>query len=210
MIQIIIVDDHAILRRGLIQIISESGDMKVVGEAETSAQALRLVRETPCDVMVLDITLPDRNGIETLKLVRKEHPKLQVLMLSMHPENQYALRALKAGAAGYLTKQSAASQLVSAIRQVNSGRKYVTPAVAEELANSIDRDSERPLHELLSMREYQTMCMIASGKSLTEMAAQMSLSVKTVSVYRARILEKMRLKNNAEITHYAIKNELVE
>jgi two-component system, NarL family, invasion response regulator UvrY len=210
MIDIVIVDDHAILRRGLTQIISESGDMKVVGEAETSAQALRLVREQPCDVMLLDITLPDRNGIETLKLVRKEHPKLQVLMLSMHPENQYALRALKAGAAGYLTKQSAASQLVSAIRQVNSGRKYVTPAVAEELANSIDRDSERPLHEQLSMREYQTMCMIASGKSLTDMAQQMSLSVKTVSVYRARVLEKMRLKNNAEITHYAIKNALVE
>lgn len=210
MINIVIVDDHAILRRGLSQIISESGDMKVVGEAETSAQALRLIRETPCDVMLLDITLPDRNGIETLKLVRKEMPKLQVLMLSMHPENQYALRALKAGAAGYLTKQSAAAQLVSAIRQVNSGRKYVTPAVAEELANSFDRDNERPAHELLSIREYQTMCMIASGKSLTEMAAQMSLSVKTVSVYRARVLEKMHLKNNAEITHYAIKNQLVE
>ncbi len=210
MINIVIVDDHAILRRGLSQIISESGDMKVVGEAETSAQALRLIRETPCDVMLLDITLPDRNGIETLKLVRKEMPKLQVLILSMHPENQYALRALKAGAAGYLTKQSAAAQLVSAIRQVNSGRKYVTPAVAEELANSFDRDNERPAHELLSMREYQTMCMIASGKSLTEMAAQMSLSVKTVSVYRARVLEKMHLKNNAEITHYAIKNQLVE
>ena len=210
MINIVIVDDHAILRRGLSQIISESGDRKVVGEAETSAQALRLIRETPCDVMLLDITLPDRNGIETLKLVRKEMPKLQVLILSMHPENQYALRALKAGAAGYLTKQSAAAQLVSAIRQVNSGRKYVTPAVAEELANSFDRDNERPAHELLSMREYQTMCMIASGKSLTEMAAQMSLSVKTVSVYRARVLEKMHLKNNAEITHYAIKNQLVE
>ena len=210
MINIVIVDDHAILRRGLSQIIGESGDMKVVGEAETSAEAMRLLRETPCDVMLLDITLPDRNGIETLKLVRKEHPKLQVLMLSMHPENQYALRALKAGAAGYLTKQSAAAQLVSAIRQVNSGRKYVTPAVAEELANSFDRDNERPAHELLSMREYQTMCMIASGKSLTEMAAQMSLSVKTVSVYRARVLEKMHLKNNAEITHYAIKNQLVE
>lgn len=210
MIKIIIVDDHAILRRGLHQIISESGDMKVVGEAETSAQALQLLREQPCDVVLLDITLPDRNGIETLKLVRKEQPRLPVLMLSMHPENQYALRALKAGAAGYLNKQSAASQLVSAIRQVNGGRKFVTPAVAEELANSVDRDSERPPHELLSMREYQTMCMIASGKSLTDMAAQMSLSVKTVSVYRARVLEKMRLKNNSEITHYAIKSQLVE
>lgn len=210
MINIVIVDDHAILRRGLTQIITECGDMKVVGEAETSAQALRLIREKTCDVMLLDITLPDRNGIETLKLVRKEAPKLQVLMLSSHPENQYAVRALKSGAAGYLTKQSAAAQLVSAIRQVYSGRKYVTAAVAEELANTIDQDTERPPHELLSMREYQTMCMIASGKSLTEMAAQMSLSVKTVSVYRARVLEKMRLKNNAEMTHYAIKNQLVE
>ena len=152
MIKIVIVDDHAILRRGLTQIITECGDMKVVGEAETSAQALRLIREQACDVMLLDITLPDRNGIETLKLVRKEVPKLQVLMLSSHPENQYAVRALKSGAAGYLTKQSAAAQLVSAIRQVYSGRKYVTAAVAEELANTIDQDTERPPHELLSMR----------------------------------------------------------
>ena len=210
MIRISIVDDHAILRRGLHQIISENSDMTVIGEAETSAQALRLLREQTCDVLVLDINLPDRNGIETLKLVRKEHPRLHVLMLSMHPESQYALRALKAGAAGYLNKASAAEQLVSAIRQVYGGRKFVTPAVAEELANSIDRDSERPLHEQLSMREYQTMCMIASGKSLSDMAAEMKLSAKTVSVYRARVLEKMRLKNNAEITHYAIKNQLVE
>jgi DNA-binding NarL/FixJ family response regulator len=210
MIRVVIVDDHAILRRGLTQIIAESGDMQVVGEADASAPALRLLRETPCDVVLLDISLPDRNGIETLKLIRKEFHSLQVLMLSMHPENQYAVRALKAGAAGYLTKQSAPSQLVSAIRQVKDGRKYVTPAVAQELANSIDHDSERPLHEALSIREYQTMCMIASGKSLTDMAHQMSISVKTVSVYRARVLEKMHLKNNAELTHYAIKNQIVE
>ena len=210
MIRVVIVDDHAILRRGLTQIIAESGDMQVVGEADASAPAMRLLRETPCDVVLLDISLPDRNGIETLKLIRKEFHGLQVLMLSMHPENQYAVRALKAGAAGYLTKQSAPSQLVSAIRQVKDGRKYVTPAVAQELANSIDHDSERPLHEALSIREYQTMCMIASGKSLTDMARQMSISVKTVSVYRARVLEKMHLKNNAELTHYAIKNQIVE
>ncbi len=210
MIRVVIIDDHAILRRGLTQIIAESDDMKVVGEAETSASALRLLRETPCQVVLLDISLPDRNGIETLKLIRKEFPAVQVLMLSMHPENQYALRALKAGAAGYLTKQSAPSQLVSAIRQVKDGRKYVTPAVAQELANSIGHDSERPLHETLSIREYQTLCMIASGKNLTDMARQMSISVKTVSVYRARVLEKMRLKNNAELTHYAIKNQIVE
>ena len=210
MIRVVIVDDHAILRRGLTQIIAESGDMQVVGEADSSASALRLLRDTPCEVVLLDISLPDRNGIETLKLVRKEFPGLQVLMLSMHPENQYALRALKAGAAGYLTKQSAPSQLVSAIRQVKEGRKYVTPSVEQELANSIGQDSERPPHESLSIREYQTMCLIASGKSLTDIGRQMSISVKTVSVYRARVLEKMRLKNNAELTHYAIKNQIVE
>ena len=210
MIKVVIVDDHAILRRGLTQIIAESDDMEVVAEADSSAAAMRLLREHPCNVLLLDVTLPDRNGVETLKLVRKEFPKMQVLMLSMHPENQYAVRALKAGAAGYLTKQSAPAQLVSAIRQVHQGRKYVTPAVAEELAQNVDRDADQPLHQALSNREYQTMCMIASGKSLTDIAHQMSLSVKTVSVYRARVLEKMRLKNNAELTHYAIRNQLVQ
>ena len=210
MIKVFIVDDHAILRRGLAQIIDECTDMKVVGESAASAPTMRLLRDIPCNVVLLDISLPDRNGIETLKLIHKEFPKLQVLMLSMHPENQYALRALKAGAAGYLTKQSAPSQLVSAIRQVMQGRKYVTPSVAQELANSVSLDNEKPLHELLSIREFQTMCMIASGKTLAEMAQQMSISAKTVSVYRARILEKMRLKNNAELTHYAIKNNIVD
>ncbi|MCE9638744.1 MAG: response regulator transcription factor [Betaproteobacteria bacterium] len=210
MIRVVIIDDHAILRRGLTQIIAESGNMQVVGEAETSADAMRLLRDKTCDVVLLDISLPDRNGIETLKLIRKEFPALHILMLSMHPENQYAVRALKAGAAGYLTKQSAPSQLVSAIRQVTEGRKYVTPSVAQELANSIGEDSERPQHETLSIREYQTLCMIASGKNLTDIARHLSISVKTVSVYRARVLEKMRLKNNAELTHYAIKNQIID
>jgi DNA-binding NarL/FixJ family response regulator len=210
MIRVVIVDDHAILRRGLHQIVAESDDMTVAGEAETSSQAMRLLREQPCDVVLLDISMPDRNGVETLKLIRKEFPRLHVLMLSMYPENQYAVRALKAGAAGYLTKQSAASQLVMAIRQVHQGRKYVTPGVAEELASNVDIDSDKPLHQDLSNREYQTLCLIASGKTLTEIGKQMSISVKTVSVYRARVLEKMRMKNNAELTHYAIKHHLVE
>ena len=210
MIRVVIVDDHAILRRGLHQIVAESEDMTVAGEAETSSQALRLLREQPCDVVLLDISMPDRNGVETLKLIRKEFPRLHVLMLSMYPENQYAVRALKAGAAGYLTKQTVASQLVSAIRQVHQGRKYVTPGVAEELASNVDFDSDKPLHHELSNREYQTLCLIASGKTLTEIGKQMSISVKTVSVYRARVLEKMRMKNNAELTHYAIKHHLVE
>lgn len=210
MVRVVIVDDHAILRRGLTQIISESTTLTMVGEAETSAQALQLLRKTPCDVVLLDISLPDRNGIETLKIIRKELPKLKVLMLSMHPENQYALRALKAGAAGYLTKQSAPAQLVSAIEQVSRGRKYVTPGVAEELANSIGDEVAEAPHHKLSIREYQTLCLIASGKSLTEIAGMMKISVKTVSVYRSRVLEKMRMKHNAELTHYAIKNHVID
>jgi DNA-binding NarL/FixJ family response regulator len=162
-------------------------------------------------VLVLDIALPDRNGIETLKIVRKEFPRVSVLILSMHPENQYAVRALRAGASGYLNKQSAPAQLVAALRQVARGRKFVTPAVAEELANAIVlRDGEQPPHELLSDREFQTLRLLASGMSLTQVAEQMHLSVKTVSVYRARTLEKLGLTNNAELTRYAIRNHLVE
>ena len=196
MVRVVIVDDHAILRRGLSQIIGENSALDLVGEAENSAQALQLLRKTPCDVVLLDISLPDRNGIETLKLIRKEFPKLKVLMLSMHPEDQYALRALKAGAAGYLTKQSAPAQLVIAIDQVSRGRKYVTPGVAEALANSIGDDGTEAPHHKLSIREYQTLCLIASGKSLTEIGNQMAISVKTVSVYRSRILEKMHMKHH--------------
>ena len=152
MIKVVIVDDHAILRRGLTQIIAESDDMEVVGEADSSAAAMRLLRERPCNVLLLDVTLPDRNGVETLKLVRKEFPKMQVLMLSMHPENQYAVRALKAGAAGYLTKQSAPAQLVTAIRQVKQGRKYVSTTLAEQLAARLGEDMDAAPHELLSNR----------------------------------------------------------
>ncbi len=211
MIKVMIADDHAILRRGLRQIIDETTDIAVIGEAENSAETLRFIREHPIDVLLLDISMPDRNGIDTLKLVKKECPKLSVLMLSMHPENQYAVRALRSGAAGYLNKQSAPGQLVTAIREAARGRKYVTPAVAEELANNLSLGEEgQPDHRHLSNREYQTMCLIASGRTLTEIAEQLSLSIKTISVYRSRILEKMQLKSNAEITHYAIKNQLVE
>lgn len=211
MIKIVIADDHAILRRGLRQIIDETDDLRVVGEAESSAQTLKFVRENPCDVVLLDISMPDRNGIDTLKLIKKELPKLSVLILSMHPENQYAVRALRAGASGYLNKQSAAGQLVTAIREAARGKKFVTPMVAEELANHLARgDAEQPDHRLLSNREFQTMRLMASGKTLTGIAEEMSLSIKTVSVYRTRILEKLQLKTTAEITRYAIKNQLVE
>jgi len=211
MIKVLIADDHAILRRGLRQIIAETSDIAVIGEAGNSAETLRFIREQSCDVVLLDISMPDRNGIETLKLIRKERPKVPVLMLSMHPENQYAVRALRSGASGYLNKQSAPVQLVSAIREIARGRKYLTPEVSEELANNLlYREEHEPDHRLLSNREFQTMCLIASGKTPTEIAAMLSLSVKTISVYRARILEKLHLHSNAEIAHYAIRNHLVE
>jgi DNA-binding NarL/FixJ family response regulator len=209
-IRVLIADDHAILRRGLRQIIEETEDLTVVGEAESSAEALSQIRTHPCDVVLLDISMPDRNGMDTLAIIAKDHPKMAVLMLSTHPENQYAVRALRAGAAGYLTKQSAPAQLVNAIRRVATGKKFVTPGVAEELAKHVLNDSDRPPHELLSNREYQTMCLIASGSTVSEIAVQLSLSVKTVSVYRARILAKLGVTSNAAIAHYAIKNQLVE
>jgi two-component system, NarL family, invasion response regulator UvrY len=210
LLQVLIADDHAILRRGLAQVIAEAGDMQVCAEAENGAQAIKLAREHPVDIVLLDITMPDRNGLDTLKQLKKEKPKLGVLMLSMHPEETYALRAIKAGASGYLTKQSAPALLVTAIRQVARGRRYISPAVAEELAGTIADGSDRPAHTTLSDREYETMKLIASGKTLSQIAVEMHLSAKTVSVYRARLLEKMHLKNNSELIHYALKNRLVD
>jgi two-component system invasion response regulator UvrY len=209
-VRVLIADDHAILRRGLRQIIEETEDLAVVAEAESSAQALQYLRGNPCDVVLLDISMPDRNGMDTLGIISREHPKVAVLMLSTYPESQYAVRALRGGAAGYLNKQSAPAQLVNAIRQVATGKKYVTPAVAEELARHVQNDRDRPAHDILSNREYQTMCMIAGGRTVSEIAQQLSLSVKTVSVYRARILAKLGLTSNAAIAHYAIKNKLVD
>lgn len=209
-IRVLIADDHAIIRQGLKQILSDTEDLEVAAEADGGVKALQVLRSTQCDVVLMDVSMPDRNGIDTLKLVKKEFPRLPVLILSMHPEEQYAVRALRAGAAGYLSKQGAPEQLVTAIRQVAAGKKYVSAAVAEELANAIGEDVERPPHEKLSDREYQTLCMISSGKTLTQIAEQLNLSVKTVSVYRARLLEKMKLRNNAELTHYGLKHGLVE
>jgi two-component system, NarL family, invasion response regulator UvrY len=207
--KVLIADDHAIVRQGLKQILTDWDETSIIAEAATGHDAIRMARESDWDVVLLDISMPDRNGIETLKQLKKEHPKLRVLMLTMHSEDQYAIRALKAGAAGYLTKQSAPDELVTAIRQVANGRKYVTASLAEALAENVGMDAEKPRHEALSDREYQTLCLIASGRSLSEMAQEMCLSVKTVSVYRARLLEKMGLRNNPELTHYAIKNGVV-
>lgn len=209
-IRILIADDHAIVREGLKQILADTKDIVVAGEAENGSDAIKLVRKDECDVLLLDISMPDRSGIEVLKQIKKETPKIAVLMLSMHREDQYAIRSLKAGAAGYLNKQSAPDQLVEAIRQVASGRKYITAALAQELANQVGDDRNVPPHETLSDREYQTLIMIASGKTVSDIAVELSLSVKTISMYRSRLLQKMKLRHNAELTHYAIKNHLVE
>ena len=210
MIRVLIADDHAIVRHGLKQILAETDDLIVAGEAETGFQAIKMARQDTFDVILLDISLPDRNGIEVLSQIKKTHPRLAVLMLSMHTEHEFAIRALKAGASGYLNKQSAPVQLVTAIRQVAVGRKYISAALAEELANSLGGDTEQPLHEMLSDREFQTLRLIASGKSLSVISEELSLSPKTVSVYRARLLEKLDLRNNSDLTRYAIKNKLVD
>jgi DNA-binding NarL/FixJ family response regulator len=210
MIRVLIADDHAIVRRGLKQILAETSDIAVTGEAETGFQAIKIARQDVFDVMLLDISLPDKNGIEVLKQIKKDRPKLAVLMLSMHTEHEFAVRALKAGAAGYLNKQGAPAQLVTAIRHVVAGKKFVSPAVAEELAKALGEDLEQAPHAALSDREFQSLCLIASGKSLSGIAAELHLSPKTVSVYRARLLEKLKLRNNSDLTRYAIKYHLGE
>ncbi|HEX7971976.1 MAG TPA: response regulator transcription factor [Thiobacillus sp.] len=208
--RILIVDDHAIVREGLKQILAEVDDIEVGGEADGSVCAMQMARREPWDMVLMDISMPDRSGLETLELLRKEHPGIKVLMLSMHRETQYAVRALKFGAAGYLNKQSAPDQLVDAIRLVASGKKYISPEVAQELASQVSGERDGLPHEALSNREYQTLCMIASGLPVSAIADKLVLSVKTISMYRARLLKKMQLKNNAELTHYAIRHGLLD
>jgi DNA-binding NarL/FixJ family response regulator len=209
-IRVFIADDHAIVREGLKQILAEERDISVVGEAETGLDAIKLFRKSRCNVLLLDISLPDRNGIEVLKQIKDDKPELAVLMLSMHREDQYAIRSLKAGASGYLTKQSAPRELVGAIRQVAEGQRYVSAQLAQVLAAQLGEDHDKPAHEGLSDREYQTLMMIASGKTVSEIARELSLSVKTISEYRSRLLAKMNLKTSAELTHYAIRNQLID
>lgn len=209
-LKVLIADDHAIVREGLKQILADTKDIIVAGHAENGLEAIRLGRKGIGDVMLLDISMPDRSGIEVLKQLRKEVPKMPILMLSMHREDQYAMRALKAGASGFMNKQSAPDQLVEAIRLVATGRKYISATLAQELANQVGKDHDKPLHETLSDREFQTLIMIASGKTVGDIAAELALSVKTISMYRTRLLQKMHLRHNGELTHYALKNNLVE
>ena len=209
-LNILLVDDHAIVRQGIRQLLIDRGVARDVTEAENGSDAMVAVDKQEFDVILLDISLPDMNGVEVLKRVKRKVPRVPVLMFSMYREDQYAVRALKAGAAGYLSKTVDAAQMIAAIQQVAAGRKYVSPAMAEALANYVSFDGEQMPHEKLSDREYQTLCMLASGQRLTDIANALSLSVKTVSVYRTRLLEKMRLNNNAELTFYVMSNRLVD
>ena len=210
MIRVLLADDHAIVRAGLKEILADTGDISVADEAGNGHEVLARVRAAEYDVLVMDMSMPGRSGIELIKQVKKEKPKVRVLVLSMHSEEQYAVRALKAGASGYLTKDSAADQLVAAIRRVASGGAYVTPETAQRLALDFDRPADAPPHTLLSDREYQVFQMIAGGKSVTQIAADLSLSVKTVSTHKTRIMEKMGLANQSELIQYAIRHKLLD
>lgn len=209
MIQVVLCDDHAMIRRGIRDTLSEHVDMKVVGESGSYAELKEVLRNSPCDVLVLDLNLPGRSGLEVLASVQETHPHIKVLVVSMFSEDQYAIRSLKAGAHGYLNKAENPDELISAVRTVAQGRRYVTPSVSEMLVEQLSNPSTEALHSRLSERELQTLLKIASGKRLADIAEELMLSPKTVSVYRARLLEKLGLSNNAELAVYAIRNNLV-
>jgi DNA-binding NarL/FixJ family response regulator len=210
MTRILIADDHAIVREGLKQVIAKAPDMTVTAEATDGHEAVGKATAEDCDVVLLDISMPGRNGLEALRLIKSQNPRLAILMLSVHSEETYAVRALKAGASGYLTKDSAPERLIEAIRKVSLGGKYVSPSLAERLAQEIGPSSQISPHERLSDREFQVLRLLASGRTVREIAAELSLGVPSVSTYRARIIGKMKLKNVAELTHYAIRNRLAD
>lgn len=208
--RVLIADDHAVVRRGLMEILEEEFPGVEFGQAADTPEALQQLRRHKWDVVMLDITMPGGSGLDVLRDSKSLHPNLPVLVLTMHPEEQYALRALKAGAAGYLTKEKAPEELITAVKTVLAGRKYVSASLAQDLASRLEADSERPIHEALSDREHEVMLMIASGKTVSQVAEELSLSVKTVSTYRARILKKMGMKTNADLTRYAMESKLLD
>ncbi len=209
-IHIVIADDHEIIRRGLRQLLSAEGGFRVVGEASNAAELLELLKKTRCDVLLLDISMPGRSGIEVLKDLHRFFPSVKVLVLSIFPEDQYALRAMKLGASGYLTKETAGDTLIHAIRKVASGKKYITETIAENMALHLtEKETEKP-HECLSEREFEVMKMLASGKGVSQIASELFIHVKTVSTYKKRILEKLNLKNNAELVRYCMEHHLID
>jgi two-component system invasion response regulator UvrY len=208
MIRVVVVDDHIVVREGLKRIIGENPGMAVTGEAGDAFDALNVIRNAPCDVVLLDLSIPGKDGLDLLKQLHTEKPRLPVLILSSYPEDKYALRCLRSGAAGYLTKETALAEVVRAIRKVHRGGRYVSEATSDALVFSLTSDG-RPQHETLSDREFQIVCMMAAGKTVSEIGIELALSVKTISTYRARVLEKLHLKSNADIIRYAIKQGLV-
>lgn len=210
MIRVFIADDHKIFRKGLKQTIDDNAGMSVTGEAANAQEALQCMAKSHFDVAVLDISMPGVNGLELLKLIKEEAPQLPVIFLSMHPEEQYALRAMKAGAAGYLTKDADEEHIVEAIRKASGGGKYITPSLAEKLAFAVEIDHDKPVHEKLSDREFQVMRLIGQGASVGDIAAKLNLSISTVSTYRARIIEKTGLKSNSEIIIYVMENKILD
>ena len=210
MIRILLADDHVLFREGLKQILGKHKDLRVMDEAGSGTEALEKIFRGRYDVVILDVSMPGRSGLDILGEIRREKPDVPVLILSMHPEDQYAVRVLRAGAAGYLTKESAAAELITAIHKVASGGRYISPQVAERLADAVKVDHQEAPHQLLSNREFQVMRMLASGKTLKEIAEDLILSEKTITTYRARILDKMGLRNNVDLSHYAIKHNLLD
>ncbi len=209
-IRVIVADDHPILRAGMVSVLNASDDLRVVAEAGNGAEVLRAMRDVAFDVLLLDVSMPGKSGLDLMRQIRKDNPRLPILIVSSFPEDQYALRSIKAGASGYITKMSAPGELVSAVRTVSNGRKFITPALAEMLADHVERPDSGTPHESLSDREFQTLKMIAAGHSLTEIAEVLCISVKTVSVYRSRLLEKMRMKSNVELTRYVVEHGLTD
>jgi DNA-binding NarL/FixJ family response regulator len=210
MIRVFIADDHALIREGFKKILSHENDISILGEAGNAAETIRFIEKNKCDVLILDINLPDKSGLDIIKEIKNLKPSVNILILSMHPEDRFAIRALKAGASGYLSKETAADELVKAIRKVQGKGKYISGSLAEKLAFDLQSKSDKPVHELLSDREFQVMRLIASGKTMSEIADHLSLAVTTISTYRARILDKLNLSSNAELIYYAISNNLLD
>ncbi len=210
MTNILIADDHALIREGLKKILKGQPDFAIAGEARNALELFECLDELPVDLVLLDISMPGESGLDALKDVKQKHPRLPVLILSVHPEHRFAVRALRAGAAGYITKDSAVEELVQAIRKIITGGKYVSSSLAEQLVEELETGGDKPLHETLSDREFQVMRMIAAGKTRNEIAQELSISLSTVNTYRNRILEKMRMQTNTELTRYAIEHGLIE